>query len=154
MSTELDGLRELPVVGCVGHSGKETMNYNKCIIAGNLSREPELRYTPKGTAIVKLSVAINRSWRNEAGESKKEVTFVDVDSFGKQAETVAKYFKKGQPILVEGRLKLDQWEDKTTHQKRSALKVVMEGFSFVSSKSDPQSAAEDPQPDVDPEVGF
>src|SRR5215510_14750381 len=108
-------------------------NFNKVILAGNLTRDPELRYTPKGMAIAKLGLAINRTWKNEAGESKEEVTFVDVDSFGRQAEVIAQYVKKGRPLLVEGRLKLDQWEDKNTHQKQSKLKVVLEGFSFLDS---------------------
>src|ERR1051326_6969901 len=87
-------------------------NFNKVILAGNLTRDPELRYTPKGTAIAKFGLAINRSWRTETGEMKEEVTFVDIDAFGKQAETIGKYFKKGRPMLMEGRLKLDQWDDK------------------------------------------
>ena len=109
-------------------------NFNKVILAGNLTRDPELRYTPKGTAIAKFGMDINRTWKTETGETKEEVTFVDVDAFGRQAEVVAQYMKKGRPFLVEGRLKLDQWEDKNTHQKQSKLKVVLEGFSFIDSK--------------------
>jgi single-strand DNA-binding protein len=108
-------------------------SFNKVILAGNLTRDPELRYTPKGLAIAKIGLAVNRTWKNEAGETKEEVTFVDVDSFGRQAEVVAQYFRKGKPILLEGRLKLDQWDDKQTGQKRSRLGVVMEGFSFIDS---------------------
>src|SRR6266550_5549829 len=110
-------------------------NFNKVILAGNLTRDPELRYTPKGTAIAKLGLAINRTWKTETGETKEEVTFVDVDAFGRQAEVIGQYMKKGRPFLVEGRLKLDQWEDKNTHQKQSKLKVVLEGFSFIDSKA-------------------
>src|SRR5580698_7121650 len=109
-------------------------NFNKVILAGNLTRDPELRYTPKGTAIAKISLAINRSWKSETGEMKEEVTFVDVDAFGRTAENIGQYFKKGRPILIEGRLKLDQWEDKQTNQKRSKLGVVMENFQFMDSK--------------------
>src|SRR5438132_4558620 len=108
-------------------------NFNKVILAGNLTRDPELRYTPKGTAVVKLSLAINRTWKSETGETKEEVTFVDVDAFARQAEVIAQYMKKGRPILIEGRLKLDQWEDKNTKQKQSKLKVVLESFSFIDS---------------------
>ena len=108
-------------------------NFNKVILAGNLTRDPELRYTPKGTAIAKFGLAINRSWRTDAGENKEEVTFVDLDAFGKQAETIGKYLRKGRPLLVEGRLKLDQWDDKQTGQKRSRLGVVLEGFQFMDS---------------------
>ena len=106
-------------------------NFNKVILAGNLTRDPELRYTPKGTAIAKFGLAINRVWKNEAGESKEETTFVDLDAFGRQAETLAQYMKKGSPLLVEGRLRLDQWDDKQTGQKRSKLGVVVEGFQFL-----------------------
>jgi single-strand DNA-binding protein len=109
-------------------------NFNRVILAGNLTRDPELRYTPKGTAIATFGLAINRKWKSETGEMKEEVTFVDVDAFGRQAEVVAQYMKKGRPFLVEGRLKLDQWEDKNTHQKQSKLKVVLEGFSFIDTK--------------------
>ena len=109
-------------------------SFNKVIIAGNLTRDPELRYTPKGMAVVKLGMAVNRTWKNESGESKEEVTFVDVDVWGRQAEVIAQYMRKGRPLLVEGRLKLDTWEDKNTHQKQSKLKVVLESFSFIDSK--------------------
>ena len=109
-------------------------NFNRVILAGNLTRDPELRYTPKGVAIAKITLAINRTWKSETGEQKEEVTFVDVDAFGRQAEVVGQYMKKGRPFLVEGRLKLDQWEDKNTHQKQSKLKVVLEGFSFIDTK--------------------
>lgn len=108
-------------------------NFNKVILAGNLTRDPELRYTPKGTAVAKIGMAINRTWKNETGETKEEVTFVDIDAFGRQAEVIGQYLKKGRPVLVEGRLKLDTWEDKNTHQKVSKLKVVLESFSFLDS---------------------
>jgi single-strand DNA-binding protein len=109
-------------------------NFNKVILAGNLTRDPELRYTPKGVAIAKFGLAVNRTWKSETGESKEEVTFVDIDAFARQAEVVAQYMKKGRPILIEGRLKLDTWEDKNTHQKQSKLRVVLESFSFLDSQ--------------------
>jgi single-strand DNA-binding protein len=108
-------------------------NFNKVILAGNLTRDPELRYTPNGKAIAKFGLAINRNWTSETGEKKEEVTFVDVDAFGRQAEVISQYMKKGRPLLVEGRLRLDQWDDKQTGQKRSRLGVVLEGFSFLDS---------------------
>ncbi len=108
-------------------------SFNRVIIAGNLTRDPELRYTPKGTAVTTIGLAVNRNWKTETGESREEVTFVDVEVFGRQAEVIAQYMRKGRPLLVEGRLKLDQWEDKTTHQKQSKLKVVLEQFSFLDS---------------------
>jgi single-strand DNA-binding protein len=108
-------------------------NFNKVILAGNLTRDPELRYTPKGTAIANFGLAINRKWKSETGESKEEVTFVDIEAWDRQAEVIAQFFKKGRPILVEGRLKFDQWEDKNTHQKQSKLRVRLESFSFIDT---------------------
>ncbi len=108
-------------------------NFNKVILAGNLTRDPEMRYTPKGTAIASFGLAVNRRWKTETGETRDEATFVDIEAFGRQAEVVCQYLKKGNPFLVEGRLRLDQWEDKNTHQKQSKLKVVLEGFSFIGS---------------------
>ncbi len=116
-------------------------NFNKVILAGNLTRDPELRYTPKGTAIARIGMAINRTWKTETGETKEEVTFVDVDAFGRQAEVISQYMKKGRPFLVEGRLKLDQWEDKNTHQKQSKLRVVLESFSFIDSNRGTEGSA-------------
>jgi single-strand DNA-binding protein len=106
-------------------------SFNKVILIGNLTRDPELRYSPKGTAIAKISLAVNRTWRTETGETKEEVTYVDVDAFGRQAETLGQYMRKGRPIMIEGRLRLDSWEDKQTNQKRSKLGVVMESFQFL-----------------------
>lgn len=108
-------------------------NFNKVILLGNLTRDPELRYTPKGLAIVKLGLAINRTWKDDSGASKEEVTFVDVDAFGRQAEVLAQYLRKGRPLFMEGRLRLDTWDDKQTGQKRSKLGVVLESFQFVDS---------------------
>jgi single-strand DNA-binding protein len=109
-------------------------SFNKVILAGNLTRDPELRYLPKGTAVAQFSLAVNRTWKTETGENKEEVSFIDVEAFGRQAEVVAQYMRKGRPLLVEGRLKMDTWEDKTTHQKKSKLKVILEGFTFIDSK--------------------
>src|SRR5271163_94030 len=108
-------------------------SFNKVILAGNLTRDPELRYTPKGTAVAQITLAVNRTWKSETGESKEEVSFVDVDVWGRQAEVIAQYMRKGRPLLVEGRLKQDTWEDKNTKQKQSKLKVVLESFSFLDS---------------------
>src|SRR5438552_17786766 len=138
-------------------------NFNKVILAGNLTRDPEVRYTPKGMAIAKFGMAINRSWKNEAGETKEEVTFVDIDAFGRQAEVISQYLKKGSPILMEGRLRLDQWDDKQTGQKRSRLGVVVEGFQFLGGGAKPgpltlpavaaapAAAAAPPAPSPEPE---
>jgi single-strand DNA-binding protein len=109
-------------------------NFNKVILVGNLTRDPELRYTPKGTAVARITLAVNRTFTSgEGGEKKEEVSFVDVDVWGRQAEVISQYMKKGRPLLVEGRLKQDTWEDKNTKQKQSKLKVVLESFSFLDS---------------------
>jgi len=109
-------------------------SFNKVILMGNLTRDPELRFTPKGTAVAKLGLAVNRVWKTETGETKEEVLFIDVDAFSRQAETIGQYLKKGSPILVEGHLRLDTWDDKQTNQKRSRLGVVLENFQFMDSK--------------------
>jgi len=111
-------------------------NYNKVILMGNLTRDPEVRYTSSGTAIAKLGIAVNRYWSNKDGQKQEETTFVDVDAFGRQAETIGQYLKKGRPIMVEGRLKLDQWDDKQTGQKRSKLGVVLDRFEFIDSRGE------------------
>jgi len=110
------------------------------MLMGNLTRDPELRVTPKGTPICGFSLAINRSFKLESGETKEEVVFIDVEAWGKQGETIAKYLTKGKPLYVEGRLKLDTWEDKTTKEKRSRLKVVLEQFQFIGGKDDAGAA--------------
>jgi len=86
-----------------------------------LTRDPELRYTPKGTAVARITLAVNRTWKSESGENKEEVSFVDVDVWGRQAEVISQYMKKGRPLLVEGRLKQDTWEDKNTKQKQRQI---------------------------------
>ena len=106
-------------------------SFNKVILLGNLTRDPELRFTPKGQAVAKLGLAVNRSYKTDTGETKEEVTFIDIDAWGKQAELIGQYLKKGNPLFVEGRLRLGQWDDKNTGQKVSKLKVVMENFQFV-----------------------
>ncbi len=108
-------------------------SFNKVILMGNLTRDPELRYTPKGTAIVRVGLAVNRVWTTETGEKKEEVTFIDCDAFGKTAETIGQYIKKGSPILIEGRLRLHTWDDKQTNQKQSKLRVDIETFKFIGS---------------------
>jgi single-strand DNA-binding protein len=109
-------------------------SFNKVILAGNLTRDPELRYTPKGSAVAGFTLAINHTWKTESGESREEVSFIDIEAWGRQGEVIAQYMRKGRPLLVEGRLKQDSWEDKTTQQKKSKLKVVLESFSFIDSK--------------------
>lgn len=106
-------------------------NLNKVMLIGNLTRDPELRYTPKGTAVADIAIAINRIWNNEAGQRQEETTFVDVTLWGRQAELAQQYLSKGRGIYVEGRLQMDTWEDKATGQKRSKLKVIGENLQFL-----------------------
>ena len=101
---------------------------------GNLTRDPEIKYTPKGTAIANFGIAINRVFTPEGGEKREEVTFIDLEAWGRTAEVIGEYFKKGKPIYVEGRLKLDSWDDKTTGKKMSKLRVVVESFEFLGSR--------------------
>ena len=108
-------------------------NFNKVYLIGNLTRDPELRVTPKGTAICQFGIAVNRQFKDESGAMRDDTTFVDIEAWGKQGETISKYCTKGKPLFVEGRLKFDQWEDKTSGQKRSKLKVVLEGFQFLGT---------------------
>jgi single-strand DNA-binding protein len=114
-------------------------SYNKVLLMGNLTRDPEVRYTPKGTAVATLGLAVNRVYTTDAGEQKEEVTFVDIEVWGRQAETAGEYLSKGRPVFVEGRLKLDSWDDKETGQKRSKLKVVGERVQFLGA---PRQGAE------------
>ncbi len=109
---------------------------NKVILIGNLTRDPELRYTPSGQAVTDIGLALNRVYAVDGGEKREEVTFVDITLWGRTAEVVAKYYKKGRPLCVEGRLQTDAWEDKQTGQKRSKLKVVGEGVQLLGGKDD------------------
>jgi single-strand DNA-binding protein len=108
-------------------------NLNKVMLIGNLTRDPELRVTPKGTAICTFSLAVNRKFKDESGGEREEVTYVDIEAWGKSGENISKYCTKGRPLFVEGRLRLDQWEDKTTKEKRSRMKVVCENFQFLGT---------------------
>ncbi len=109
-------------------------NLNKVMLIGNLTRDPELRHTPKGTSVTELGLAINRVWYDDNKQKQEETTFVDVTFWGRQAETIQQYLSKGRPILVEGRLQLDTWDDKESGKKRSKLRVIGESFQFIDSK--------------------
>ncbi len=108
-------------------------NLNKVMLIGNLTRDPELRHTPKGTAVAEISLAINRVWNNEQGQKQEDTTFVEVTLWGRQAELAQQYLTKGRPVYIEGRLSLDTWDDKETGKKRSKLKVIGETLQFLSS---------------------
>ena len=109
-------------------------SFNKVILLGNLTRDPEVRYTPKGTAVTELGMAVNRVYTAENGEKREEITFVDVTFWGRTAEIAGEYLKKGRPVFIEGRLQLDTWDDKQSGQKRSKLKVVGEGLQLIGSR--------------------
>ncbi len=100
---------------------------------GNLTRDPELRVTPKGTSVCQFGLAVNRVFRLENGDTQEETTFVDVEAWGRQAETISKYVTKGNPLFVEGRLKLDSWENKEG-EKRSKMKVVLENMQLIGGR--------------------
>lgn len=108
-------------------------NLNKVFLMGNLTRDVELKSTASNQSVAQIGLAVNRRWRTPEGEDREEVTFVDCEAWGRTAETLAKYLSKGRPVFIEGRLKLDQWEDKEGG-KRSKLKIVVEGFQFIDSK--------------------
>jgi single-strand DNA-binding protein len=129
-------------------------SYNKVILLGNLTRDPELRYTPKGSAVARLGLAVNRKYTTETGESREEVTFIDIDAWGKQAEVIGQYCKKGSPLFVEGRLKLDQWDDKNTGQKVSKLRVTLENFQFVGAPRGAEGGAPAGGPPAGPGPGM
>jgi single-strand DNA-binding protein len=113
------------------------MSFNRVILLGNITRDIECRSLSNTTTVAQIGLALNHKWKDKAsGEMKEEVTFVDCEAFGKTAENIARFFSKGKPILVEGRLKLDTWKDKTDGSNRSKLKVVIESFEFVGGKSD------------------
>src|SRR4030095_7507845 len=109
-------------------------NLNKVLLMGNLTRDPEVRYTPKGTAVAALGIAVNRIYSGENGEKREEVACVDVTVWGRPAENVGEYLKKGRPVFIEGRLQLDSWEDKQSGQKRNKLKVVADNVQFLGSR--------------------
>lgn len=109
-------------------------SFNRVILMGNLTRDPEVKYVASGTAVTELGLAVNRYWFDKASnEKKEETTFVDVTLWGRQAEVAGEYLAKGRPVLIEGRLQLDTWEDRESGQKRSKLRVVGESMQLLSS---------------------
>jgi single-strand DNA-binding protein len=109
-------------------------SFNKVILLGNLTRDPEIRYTPKGSAVCDLGLAVNRQYTLENGEKREEVTYVDVVLWARLAEIAAEYLKKGRPVFIEGRLQLDTWDDKQSGQKRSKLRVIGENMQMLGSR--------------------
>ncbi len=112
-------------------------SFNKVILIGNLTRDPQVRYTPSGTAVSEIGMAVNRQWFDrQTNQRKEETTFVDVTLWGRQAEVAGEYLSKGRSVLIEGRLQLDQWDDRETGQKRSKLKVVGESMQMLGGRGD------------------
>jgi single-strand DNA-binding protein len=109
-------------------------SFNKVILLGNLTRDPEVRYTPKGSAVCDLGIALNRVYTTEGGEKREEVTYVDVVLWSRLAEIAGEYLKKGRPIFIEGRLQLDTWDDKQSGQKRSKLRVIGETMQLLGGR--------------------
>lgn len=109
-------------------------SFNKVILLGNLTRDPEVRYTPKGSAVCDLGLAVNRQYSLDNGEKREEVTFVDVVLWARLAEIAGEYLKKGRPVFIEGRLQLDSWDDKQSGQKRTKLRVVGETMQLLGSR--------------------
>ncbi len=109
---------------------------NRVLLIGNLTRDPELRYTPKGTAVADLGLAVNRVVSSEEGERREDTTFIDVVVWSRLAEIAQQYLKKGRSVFIEGRLQLDTWDDKQTGQKRSKLRVIAENLQMLGSRPD------------------
>lgn len=127
-------------------------SFNRVIIAGNLTRDPQVKYSTGGTAIAEIGLAVNRDWFDKASNQKKsECTFVDVTLFGRTAEVAGEYLAKGSQVLIEGRLSLDQWDDRETGQKRSKLKVVGEQMTMLGSRSQGQGQAQPAERSQQPE---
>ena len=120
-------------------------NYNKVILVGNLTRDPQMSYLPSQTPVVEIGLAVNRRWRGQDGQQREETCFVDCRAYGKQAETLNQYMRKGQPILIEGRLQLDTWEGKDG-QKRSKHRVVIERFQFLGAPAQHPAPAPSKEP--------
>jgi single-strand DNA-binding protein len=108
------------------------MSFNKVILLGNLTRDPETKATPSGQSVTSFAVAVNDTWTDKNGEKQERANFIDCDAWGQRGETIAKYFTKGRQILVEGSLRMDSWDDKDSGKKRSKLSVTVQSFSFVS----------------------
>ena len=118
---------------------------NKVMLMGNLTRDPEVRYTPKGSAVADFAIAVNRTWTADNGQKNEETTFVDIVLWARLAEIASQYLTKGSPVFIEGRLQLETWEDKQTSQKRSRMRVVGESLQMLGGKKDSEGQSRPPQ---------
>jgi single-strand DNA-binding protein len=126
--------------GEAGSGRSSGPNLNKVMLIGTLTRDPEVKTTPRGTSVAELGLAINRFYTTEGGERREETTFVDVELWGRQAEVAGEYLRKGRSVFVEGRLRLDSWDDKETGAKRSKLRVVGEVMQMLGGRADREQA--------------
>lgn len=117
-------------------------SFNKVIVLGNLTREPEVKHLQSGTAVAELGLAVNRTWKDKNGQKQDEVTFIDVTLWGRTAEIAGEYLSKGRPVLIEGRLQLSQWQDKETGKNRHKLKVIGEHMTMLGSRGDSGGASQ------------
>jgi len=122
-----------PLLLCFSKEGIKMSNFNQVILMGNFTRDPQLSYTPNQTPVVEFGLAVNRKWKAEDGAEREDVLFIECQAFGKRAEVITKFFKKGSPIFVQGRLKLERWdsEDGKTH---SRIRVAVQSFEFIGGK--------------------
>ena len=111
-------------------------NFNKVILLGNLTRDIELRHTQSNQAVANFSIAVNRQWKDQSGQTHEEATFVDCESWGRQAEVMHQYLGKGREVMIEGRLRMDRWQDKQSGANRSKLVVVVESFQFIGGRGE------------------
>jgi len=125
-------------------------NFNKVVLLGNLTRDPQLKYLPSQTPVVEFGMAINRKFKTQSGESRDETTFVDCSAFGRTAEIVNQYCRKGNMLFVEGRLKYDQWEDKQGGGKRSKLSVHVDNIQLMPNRDGRGGGSGGPSNDYDP----
>ena len=116
--------------------------FNRVMLMGNVTRDPQLKYLPSQTPVAEFGLAVNRKFKTAQGEEREEVAFIEITAFGKQAEVIHQYCAKGKPLFVEGRLKFDQWDDKETGQKRSKLSVILESFQFIGSRDNSDAPVE------------
>ena len=116
-------------------------NFNKVILLGNLTRDIELRHTQSNQAVANFSIAVNRQWKDQSGQTHEEATFVDCESSGRQAEVMHQYLGKGREVMIEGRLRMDRWQDKQSGANRSKLLVVVESFQFTGGRGEAGGSA-------------
>lgn len=121
-------------------------SFNKCIFAGHLTRDPQVRALPSQVSACEFGIAVNHRYTSGAGEKKEDVLFLDCVAFGKQADALGQYCAKGTPLLVEGRLKLETWDDKQTGQKRSKHKLMVDSFQFLAPRQQDDPPHHNPQP--------